>query len=1156
MILRFPDLDTLLLALASRAVPPEVAQRDAVAGFGEEEEVWVETAAKLPTTAQRELRRHGAQVCKSSDATLSTEVSCWLELLPLIRDDVPLDALGKTPVLFDVPNGEALSLLVLEILRLGNDRQSYRWLEEKSNGDNCRALLRVVGPPYYSLLRALDQLGDPGTAPHAFLERVPGVWVEVGYRHPLGDSIKPPKEKILLLRPPRQWLMLPDSPFRDIYEIVEFQIPDRTSEWKDSSVRHRLVVAPRLRQAGPADGAELWVLRGEGIDELNRFVQNVEDTLLGRLAFAVGEKNGQIIVVLRVRQSKLPPPVLVLPAEAYKSHLKLPNLFLPVGHALHPPLRRDVVRKLFAEDTSQVTWLAPAPNGGKECSVSFIPESLPDDVFRPLTDWVDYILDRDREQLQAWVQAMRFEFASFICDEEQPTKPKKPPASEKTRGPKAGPAGPKEDGTTGETIPFEPPTKTATEETLFEAFAAGDKVEPSEIEKELCAVEDEFLALPGGLDHESRRALWPRLADLNSRLSKWEDAGICWLNALWNAGEDSGKWTAAWFRTEAVGAARRHAKNVSGGQPWIAGAATGQGLHRDLNGDDLDDLLSLPEPRTADLRALAAYLVWSARRHPRPPAMAERLPALQRFLERHEKLLPVRACWLAWYHLVKLTDGDVLGLARARDRMLERLFHNGLRPEQDLPSFLRFAGHPAGQRCREVSEWMKNLHEKARRWIEDNRDILDRKPPTRAYADLLFAFGLARLGESDDAKRLLHRARGVLNGENRVHRFLLLAFEARILTALDGKPHTGPLPQALLEELECMAMLDRYVIERVRYNSRILEPDRQIDPYRHWAARLSDLDKKLTELMDQPERREIQTVIFDLLGKTAKGQVGHEDRAKIVRVGLELGPQVGEEFTRQMLDLALPVFNALPKVSDDSTLEERARFLEKALFTAAHFGSTEHIRPLVARFRAMLHTRRGPQAIDSIAALAEQSFRSLRKLGMREDIDSLLQEMADLVLQGKRIDVLARSFDAKKDPLAPLIALLHVADSWYYFGRDHLAEPVVTAAQVILFGNELTQPKQRRDLACAYARTVGQAIPAIALARLEEIFTRLKNYRDTFTTSSHFSVVQLDLIESVILAVVNDNFTQGTQTRRWLDEDEYLVRQRIHGDVRSLIGQA
>src|SRR6185437_10093391 len=343
------------------------------------------------------------------------------------------------------------------------------------------------------------------------------------------------KGKLLLLRPPRNWILLQDAPFRDVYEIVEFQLPDGVTPWRDSPFPARLKVTPRLRQSGPADGAELWVLRGEAIDELNRFVQNVEDQLLTRLAFAVGEKNGQTIVVLRVRQSKLPPPVLVLPAEAYKSYLKLPNLFLPAGHLLHPPLRRDVVRKLLAEDAGQVTWLAAGDNG------AFTPESLPEDVFRPLTDWVDYVLDRDREMLQAWVQAMQFDFEPFVCDEEAPPKPKKPPTAEKSRGPKTG----QPSGATGgdeEMTAFEVLDEAAdgaAQEADLEPFAAVEKIEPSELEKMRRAVEEEFLSLPGGLDDDAHQSLWPRLADLNARLHNMEEAGICWLNALWEPSETS-----------------------------------------------------------------------------------------------------------------------------------------------------------------------------------------------------------------------------------------------------------------------------------------------------------------------------------------------------------------------------------------------------------------------------------------------------------------------------------------------------------------------------------------------------------------------------------------------------------------------------------------
>ncbi len=911
-----------------------------------------------------------------------------------------------------------------------------------------------------------------------------------------------------------------------MYEMVEFQLPDGGTPWQDSPLPTRLRVAPRLRQAGPADGAELWVLRGEAIDELNRFVQNAEDQLLTRLAFAVGEKNSQTIVVLRVRQSKLPPPVVILPAEAYKSYLKLSNLFLPAGHILHPPLRRDVVRKLLAEDVTQITWLVGGANG------SFTAEGLPEDVFRPLTDWVDYVLDRDKELLHAWMQASQFEFEPFICNEDAPPKPRKPPA-EKARGQKP-PSHTEAEGAADEPRAFaalEESPEVTTEESALEAFAAVEKVEPSEIQKELAAAEAEFLALPGPLEDETHQALWPRLADLNARLGKSEDAGLCWLNALWEPSEASNgaaaKWTAAWFHTETRGAAHRHEAGQGEKRSWIARAATAEGVNREVRGEDLDTLLKGDEPATADVRALAAYLVWSARRDPRPPPLMPRLHKVQRFLEKHEKLLPVRACWLAWYHLVQLLDGDELALARARDRMLERLFQNGLRPEQDLPSFLRFAGQPTSQRFRDVREWMKGLSEKARDWLEENRDPVMKAAPTKAYGDLLFAFALARLGETDASKQLLKRARESLREDRAVHAFLFKAFEVRIQAALEGNPHTGSLPPALMSELERMAMLDRYVVERMRHNSRILEPDQQVDPYRHWEARLSDLDRALAELIDWPDRREVPPRIHKLLKECTEGQAGHEGRAKVLRTALAIAPHLGEDFAREMLDRALPAFDALTEPSDHEALRQQAKFVEKALFTAAHFGRAEHIPPLVGRFRKLMQTRRGPQAIEAVCTLAEQCFRSLRKLGMRAEIDQLLGQTADLVLQGNDIGTLVRSLNFKKDSPAPLIALLQVAASWYYFGRDDRADAVLQAVREVVFKAEFAQPKQRRDLVCAYTRTVGQAMPEVAKTRLEEIFARLKGFRDFFTTSSHFSVIQLDVIESVVLAVVNDDFTQG-----------------------------
>src|SRR4051794_19163987 len=108
MILKFPNLDTLRLTLTSGAVPSAVSQTAAVAGFDDQEQLWVDTSTSLSRTVQAELRRLGIQICRNSGATLSTEVSCWAELLPLQPDPTPPERLEQLPVLFDIATGEQL----------------------------------------------------------------------------------------------------------------------------------------------------------------------------------------------------------------------------------------------------------------------------------------------------------------------------------------------------------------------------------------------------------------------------------------------------------------------------------------------------------------------------------------------------------------------------------------------------------------------------------------------------------------------------------------------------------------------------------------------------------------------------------------------------------------------------------------------------------------------------------------------------------------------------------------------------------------------------------------------------------------------------------------------------------------------------------------
>ena len=711
MILKFPDLDMLRLALTSGASPASLTQTAAVAGFDDQNQVWIETPAALSRASQTDLRRLGVQLCKTNGATNSIPVACWPEILPLRPEADPIDRLEQTPILFEVADQDSLGRLVVEILRLGNDRQGFRWLEKTPDADEGRGLLRVVGPPYYTLLRAIDRNGQ-AAAPRAYRERAPRVWVEVGWKHQLADHLKPPVGKLLLAASPRQWTLLDDGPFRDVYDVMEFALPTRRSDWKEGALKAKVRPTLRLTPGGSADGAELWVLHDDPVAELNRFVQNSDDQMLHRLAFAVGEKDGRSVIVLRTRPSRLPPPELVLRARPYKTYLKLSNLFLPVGVALHPPLRRDMVRKLLAEDPAQVTWLTPLGGG------AFRPETLPEDAFRPLIDWIDYILDHEAEPLQAWIQAAQFDFEAFICDEDlaRRKKPHGPP--DRPRDKKKDADDDESSTPSGPAVDFVDKSRRGHDEnpTDDDAFTV-EKVEPSVLQQQLRALEARFTALEGGLDLPERQALWPPLANLNGALGDHAEAGLCWLNALWGREEVSEEWAWNWFGAEAADVPVRP-ESGRRNDSWASRLATAAGKGREIADAELNRLLALREPASADL--------------PRPG----RLPRVDRAARLASSSNPETSQCHARIpgnaRKAAARAGDVVGLGAfsavvqrrragpgsVRDRLLERLFQNGLRPEQDLPGFLRFAGHATNQRFRGVGVWLRGMAERAREWID------------------------------------------------------------------------------------------------------------------------------------------------------------------------------------------------------------------------------------------------------------------------------------------------------------------------------------------------------------------------------------------------------------------------------------------------------
>src|SRR5262249_41448485 len=157
-----------------------------------------------------------------------------------------------------------------------------------------------------------------------------------------------------------------------------------------------------------------------------------------------------------------------------------------------------------------------------------------------------------------------------------------------------------------------------------------------------------------------------------------------------------------------------------------------------------------------------------------------------------------------------------------------------------------------------------------------------------------------------------------------------------------------------------------------------------------------------------------------------------------------------------------------------------------------------------------------------------QAFRGLRKLGMRDEIAGLLQQLEDVILEGQSLKALRGQVAAKGS--AAMRALLHIAAGWYYFDRDKQAEAVLNEAKFWLYQQELLAPERPR-LACAYVAALAQAPGEGAQKRIDELFHRLEGIRDTYTTNTHYSQSQLNVVEAVVQAVVTDDFTLGKSVR-------------------------
>jgi hypothetical protein len=135
-----------------------------------------------------------------------------------------------------------------------------------------------------------------------------------------------------------------------------------------------------------------------------------------------------------------------------------------------------------------------------------------------------------------------------------------------------------------------------------------------------------------------------------------------------------------------------------------------------------------------------------------------------------------------------------------------------------------------------------------------------------------------------------------------------------------------------------------------------------------------------------------------------------------------------------------------------------------------------------------------------------------------------------------------------------LQSLLNLAAGWLRYGFVEQAMTILNEARSELLNPHATQYeiKDYVSLARSYVKSSGQCSTDDGLARIIELFRKMDKTKinNTWTGSQSYSRFHVVLVEDVIHTLVSDDFSLSTSARRLLDEDEYLVRRRIHADMK------
>lgn len=704
MILQFPDTNILYLALKNSVIPSSIASRTVHFAEGTEGSIYVEIKNTIPRANLKKLYIMGVRRVKRIPLGYTiTEAYCWSQLIPL-RKQPKFELSDIRNIIIEINESYYLNMIVQEIMRLGNDDISLvSYISESKNEEIF--FLHITRPPYYTLLKFMNPKSlEKFDNIRIYYEQMPRCWVQLGWLHPLAQRFSISEGNSLFIHAPHHWRLFNNMSFKNIYQSLIIQIPDKQNYWQSVLNPPKIQVNLQLvKTNNTADQPSLWMIPEERQLEFEKWLRNQDENSISILDFAIVEsESDKRWIILRAPKARA--SLSVLPeaiAQPYVMHPHLMQLYYPLGFRLKPNVHPETLRSILALDDKHVVCLHHTGEN------NFYPYIISVDIFESLSNWLEYIISRNHEVLSKWIKATIFDWRSWgpaAGSTHLPPDIDSPIPCVVERTNVASPEEAANDSTEKNDYKYHTILySNQNQDIKNDAIPDNSQTYMSDEQQEVLSLEKQFQETKSTkLDDNKRLRLWPKLAESYTRCKRFDQAALCWLQAIWHASDNQfGELVEKWFRTEWKNTTTPSIKQWQ--QIFSDPVTTDEACRRNL-ATIIYWLIKYPDLHTQDM--LNKYYI---------------------FIEKYRKLLPYRGIWIACRLLSERLANPLL-LSRVTDQLLQAIDRYPLDIIRDLPDFLRFQ-ILRYQKVRQQLEYqLPELLDHVERWIPiyDNKNLQQR----------------------------------------------------------------------------------------------------------------------------------------------------------------------------------------------------------------------------------------------------------------------------------------------------------------------------------------------------------------------------------------------------------------------------------------------